>query len=210
VAVSVTDPGSPLSAVVVINTSTGARATWTSGILPGGAIFYPGTISLTGNGNELAVFGRAHCPKAAVKGTCKTPDQEMIAVSPASKGGSLVKGREVFQQSWIGKPAQIYINTAFINASGSTATVGVVNDGQSSGVWAGVVSTKTGKLVKVQYLLKTKDGFSYGLVSADPTGQFVLFAAGPPRGPMVNGWVDHGHLVRLKPTDGSLAETEVW
>jgi hypothetical protein len=202
--------GSALRTVVVVNTTTGAHATWTGGILPSGAVFNPEQVSLTGNGKVLAAFGRVHCPKTAAKGTCKSADQEMIEVSPASKGGSLVHGREVFQQSWIGKTSQMYINAAFINASGKTATVGVVNDAASSGIWAGVVSVKTGRVIKVQYLLTTSNGFSYRFITADPTGQFVLFDAGPPRGALVNGWVDHGHLVHLKPADGNLADTEAW
>jgi hypothetical protein len=40
--------------------------------------------------------------------------------------------------------------------------------------------------------------------------RYPLTCAGPPVGPIHNGWIDHGRLVLLKPADGSNVFFETW
>jgi hypothetical protein len=198
---------------VVINTKTGKRAIWLGGVMPGGENFSGGTPSLTANGKELAVFGEARCPKKAAPGTCKSPGEEMRVVSPASAGGKLASGRMVFRESQLTKPSEGFINDAFINSGGTTLTAGIVFSPGVTGsyVEALSVSVATGKPLKVDYRLNTGNGFSYRFVGADPTGQWVLFDAGrsSPSAHGVNGWVDRGKLVPLKPVGDGVFD-EVW
>jgi len=44
--------------------------------------------------------------------------------------------------------------------------------------------------------------------SSDPSGRHFILDAGPTSG-AVNGWIDHGRLVRLKPA-GDNVDFEVW
>lgn len=194
------------SAIVVVNAKTGARAEWTGTTLPGGVRLTGRDLSLTANGRELAVFGAGRCPKGLR--TCKSPGEEMVALSPASKGGQLASGRKIFTELQVTNPVAGYVNDAFLTPDGSAVTIGLVYGGQTSYVAVVQVSARTGKPVRVLYKLNTLDGFSYHFVSADPTGKHVLFDAGQPSG-AINGWIDHGKLIRLKPA-GDLVNEEVW
>lgn len=205
VTVSLNSPGE----AVVVRTKNGARAIWRGGVMPGGEIFTGGQVSLTADGKELAVYGRGHCPKGAAPGTCKSPGQEMRVVSPASAGGKLASGRMVFKQSQLISTREGFINDAFINSGGTTLTAGIVfGDPSKSFVEALSVSVATGKPLKVEFRLHTGNGFSYRFVGADPSGQWVLFDAGPTTH-TINGWVDHGKLKPLKPL-GDNTFDEVW
>jgi hypothetical protein len=57
--------------------------------------------------------------------------------------------------------------------------------------------------------MPTGSGFSYQLFSSDPSGRFLLLDVGPTSG-AVNGWIDHGQLVRLTPPDGDNIFYEIW
>ena len=50
--------------------------------------------------------------------------------------------------------------------------------------------------------MRTGNGFFYRFLSSDPTGRYLLFDAGPASG-TVNGWIDHGQLILLRPANGS-------
>jgi hypothetical protein len=199
---------------VVINAKTGAHAIWRGGVMPGGAIFTGGRPSLTADGKELAVFGRAHCPKEAARSSCKSPGEEMRVMNPASAGGKLASGRMVFKQSQVIKPtSEGFINDAFINSGGTTVTAGVVFGGGLTGSFVEVlsVSVATGKPLRTEFKLNTGNGFFYRFVDADPSGQWVLFDAGrsSPNAHAMNGWVDHGKLLPLKPVGDNVFD-EVW
>src|SRR5258708_38646398 len=56
--------------------------------------------------------------------------------------------------------------------------------------------------------MHTGNGFSYRCFSSDPSGRHFILDAGPTSG-AVNGWIDHGRLVRLKPA-GDNVTFEVW
>lgn len=207
-AVNVTPDGKGASsAIVVVNTRTGARADWTVTTLPGGFRLAGRELSLTANGRELAVFGFGRCPNGS--GTCKSPGEEMLALSPASKGGQLASGRKIFTESQVTNRRLGFVNNAFLTPDGSAATIGLVYGTPSTSYVAVVqVSARTGKPVRVLYKLHTGNGFAYQFVGADPTGKYVLFDAGPTSG-KINGWVDHGKLIRLKPAGDSVT-MEVW
>lgn len=197
IAVSVTSSMTGKSRVDVISTRTGARAAWLPGLLPGGARFAGGDLSLTGDGRELAVFGTARCPRQAAH--CKSPGEAMITVSPASAGGSFASGRQVFKQAQITSLRNGFVNNAWISPDGSSATAAVVSGGITNGSVSVVrISARTGMRQRTLFNLNTGNGFFYRFVTADPSGQFILFNAGPTTG-TVFGWVDHGKLISLKP-----------
>jgi hypothetical protein len=208
-AVGAAPPAADASEIIVINTKTGRHAIWRGGVMPGGEIFAGGRPSLTVDGKELAVFGRAHCPKGGAPGSCKSPGEEMRVVSPALAGGKLASGRMVFRESQLTNPKNGYINGAFIDSGGTTVTAPIVFGGLTgSYVEVLSVSVTTGKPLKVEFKLNTGDGFNYRFVSADPSGRWVLFDAGR-SSTLMNGWVDNGKLVPLKPT-GGFTFGEVW
>lgn len=195
--------GATSSQIVVVNARTGARAVWSGHMLPGGVHFRGPQLSLTANGRVLGVFGVGTCRKHDP--ACKSPGEEMLALSPAAKGGQIASGRKIFTEPQVVNTLSGYINAAFLTPDGTAATVAVVD---TAFVAAVQVSARTGKTMRVLYKQRTGNGFSYRLMSPDPTGKFVLFDAGPPRG-AVNGWIDRGKLIPLKPQDDSAGE-EVW
>jgi hypothetical protein len=67
----------------------------------------------------------------------------------------------------------------------------------------------TGRQLRVVYRMRTGNGFLYRFFGSDPSGRHLLLNAGPTSG-TVNGWIDHGRLIRLKPADGSNVFYEVW
>jgi hypothetical protein len=72
------------------------------------------------------------------------------------------------------------------------------------------VSASTGRQVRVLFQENTGNGVFYRLFSSDPSGRFMILDAGPPQGAILNGWIDHGRLVLLKPADGSSVFQESW
>jgi hypothetical protein len=109
----------------------------------------------------------------------------------------------------LGPPTAIYVNNAFISPDGGAATAGVVGDAAATYVSVVRISATTGKPLRVLYRMNTKNGFSYRLLSLDPSSQHILFDAGPTTG-SINGWIDQGHLIRLKPAAGDNIVSDVW
>src|ERR1700683_2090763 len=202
---AIVGPGRPGtgSEILVVNARTGARAGWRGDMLPGGVRFGTPELSLTASGRELGAFGRGKCVKKDQG--CRSPGEEMLVLSPALKGGQIASGRKIFVQSQVVNPLDGFINDAFLTPDGTAAIAGV---GDSACVGIVQVSASTGKTVRVLYRRNTGNGFSYRFLSVDPTGKYLLFDAGPPRGP-VNGWINNGTLIRLKPQDDS-AGSEAW
>jgi hypothetical protein len=198
--------GAPLG-TWVINTRTGAHAVWRGSVLPGGILFQGRQLSFSRDGRDLAFFGNAKCAKKG--SSCKSPGQAMVEVSAASAGGSIGKGRVVYTESAAGNPVFIYINDSFISPDGRTALATVVGGKPlSASVSVVQISARTGKQVRVLYRMSTGNGFSYRLFSVDPTGRWMLLDAGPTTG-MVNGWIDRGKLIPLKPS-GDNVILEAW
>lgn len=180
----------PLSNILVINTRTGRHVVWHAAHLPGHIRFNVQDLSFARSGRELAVFGWAFCPKAAAARTCKSPGQEMVAVSHAAAGGRLANGRVLFTLPSLTPDRHAWINDAFIKPDGATATA--VLSG-STGTSVLRVSTATGESSAVLY--RTRSNL---VIRPDPSGRFVLVVGPTLRGDLV-GWIDHGKLVPLKP-----------
>jgi hypothetical protein len=195
-------PSAPAN-VLVLNTKTGARAMWHAGT----KVFSAGDLTFTGNGRELEFVGTVPCPQPK-RSVC----EELRAVSPATAGGQLDSSRLLLRLSALARSPGEYIEPAIITTGGSTLTAAVIHNQTSPGsesIWVVQYSTATGRRIRVLYKLPTGNGFSYQFLSSDPTGRHLLFDAGPTTG-TVNGWIDHGQLIRLKPANGSNIDYETW
>src|SRR5262249_7619101 len=158
--------------ILVINTHTGARAVWLSGTAAPGTVSYGiGDMSLTSSGRELVFLGLPRCVKDARHQHCPGAQEEVLALSPAARGGSLTSARVLVRQSQTGPTATGYLNDAVITPDGSEVTLAVVGDNNVSVVQA---SAATGKKLRVLYRMRTGDGFLYRFFSADPTGRYLL------------------------------------
>ena len=195
--------------VIVINTGTGSHAIWHGAPDTPGTIRYPVyDLSLTANGKEMAFLSQPRCLDKKKFPSCKvTGGEEMRAVYHARGGGRLASARVIFRQAWLMRLAVGYINDAVLTPDGSSATVAEV-DWPLGHVSIASVSAATGRQVAVIYRVSTGNGFSYRAFSADASGRWLLLDVGPSSG-SINGWIDHGKLIRLKPAGDSVA-WEVW
>lgn len=199
--------------IMVINTRTGKHAVWKNRpAVPGTIIFGVGDLSFARDGRELVFLSQRRCIRGKKAPHCKVSGgEEMLALSPAASGGLLAKGRVLLLQSKIMRLSTGYINDGVITPDGSALTLAIVNSQTSSqpaNVTVVQFSAATGKRLRVLYRMRTGNGFSYRFFSADPSGRHLLLDAGPTGG-AVNGWIDHGRLVRLKPA-GDNVFFEVW
>jgi hypothetical protein len=197
--------------VVVINTRTGARATWLDAAAgPGSIRLNIQQLSLTASGRELVVFGPLACVRGAAGSACRARGQEAVAVSPAARGGSLSQGRLILRRDAIISPARGSLQGAIITAGGRSvlATVGTFSIKGRASMFIDQVSAATGRLQRVLYRLGPARQFGYRFVTVDPTSRWLLVDAGSSPH-MVNGWVDRGHLVPLRPA-GVDVEYEAW
>jgi hypothetical protein len=189
--------------VIVINTKTGAHAVWHSDAMPGGAILYPESLSFARGDRELAIFGSDYCHSGSV---CQ-PVQEMRVVSPAAKGGKVSSGRQVLIQSQLVPPKRGEITDAFLGPDGKTvmATVDTF-----PGVRVLRFSLATGKVLQTLF---NPPSFKQALITyVDQSGRFVLLKALKKHDQRpVFGWVDHGKLRPLMPTQvHGVADVIAW
>jgi hypothetical protein len=178
-----------LTDVLVINTRTGARTVWHAGHLPGGLRFNVQDLSFASLGRMLAVFGWGRCPKTAAARACKSPGQEMVVVSHASRGGQLASGRVIFTLPKLTPDRHAWVNDAFIRPDGLTALA--------------VVSGTTGSVVQVSVATGKPSGILYQvqgnlLIRPDPSGRFVMIDGRGQVG-QIFGWIHRGKLIPLKP-----------
>lgn len=195
-------PSAPAN-VLVINTKTGARAVWHGGP----KVFNASDLTFTNNGRELEFLGRTRCPQTKRSGC-----EELRAVSPATAGGQLDSSRLLLQLSALARSPGEYTEPGIITTGGSTLTAVVQrnqNSPRSQSIWVVQYSAATGRQLRVLYKMPTGNGFFYRYLSSDPTGRYLLFNAGPASG-TVNGWIDNGRLIRLKPANGSNIFYETW
>jgi hypothetical protein len=191
--------------VMVISTRTGAHALWrnSTGHAPGTVTFGIGDLSLTANGRELVFYTQQKCVPGGARPCPRRPSQLVRAVRPASRGGQLRHSRVLMLQSQLQGLSRGFINNAVITPDGSTLTVFSQHSAQTSTVSVLQVSVATGKQVRLLYRVNTGNGFSYRFFNVDPSGRHIILATGTAED-SVNGWVDHGHLVRLKPSGNSV------
>lgn len=155
--------------VLVINTSTGRRATWHVRKLPSGATFQPWSLSFARNGRELAIFGGNKCDKG-FPNKCHAPNMEMIAVSSPARGGLLSSGRKIFTDGQVLKPTDGFVVNAVISPDGSTVMVSI--DSKAGGRII-QISAATGRILRT-LLRPVKPVLSFWIEGSDPTGRLVL------------------------------------
>jgi hypothetical protein len=206
--------GSLPSGIFVVNTKTGKRAFWRIGPHGPGKVGFAGDddISFTQNGSELVVL-EGLCQRSRHHSNCRPfGPTEVRAYGPVDQGGSLQGGRVLLRRSF-GEPENGIID-ALITPDG-TALNSVILHCPKRGVCTVTVERiglTAGQGSKVLYKVHAGSrAFSIDFRSwdSDPTGQFFLInAADHPGSGWVNGWIDHGRLVKLAPAhyDGA----EVW
>ncbi|HYB88788.1 MAG TPA: DUF1707 domain-containing protein [Streptosporangiaceae bacterium] len=205
------DPPGPAE-ITVINTRTGARAVWrNSPVVPGKMTLGALGLSFTADGRELAFLGLPRC----VRGPCQPTGngEEVRAVSPAARGGSLSSSRLLVRQAALMRLGLGYIDGAVISPDGSSVAVlemiTAASGPPDTTVSVVQVSATTGRPQSVRYRVDTGNGFSYRFFGSDPSGRYLLLDAGPASG-TVNGWIDHGRLIQLTPANGDEVFDETW
>jgi hypothetical protein len=181
-------PGNGRMDVEVLNTVTGQRALWRGPNLGD----YWG-LSLRSDGREL-VFTGAPCLGV---GRCSSP-ATIMAVSPASRGGSLASAQVIAGDENL----QTF---AAVSPDGSTVTVLTALPGGAltvQRIWA-----RSGRVLQTLYSRPVTGTITVGFLSADPTGRYLIVNA-TVAGHNVNGWLRNGRLIPLQ-LGGSLY-SEAW
>jgi hypothetical protein len=201
--------------IFVIDTRTGHRALWRTGRgTPGAASFAFGTdLSFTSNDHQLVVL-ESLCPRSGYQSDCNGhADMQLRSYSPAVAGGSLASGQVLLDQSAL-RPAGTSLSDAFISRIWSTATAVLTRCPKHGTCILSVVriSVATGRVLRVLY--QTRSGTAFQGIferffSADPSGRYLILDAGAGSA-RVNGWIDHGRLVRLAPANGNAPVYETW
>ncbi len=193
--------------IFVINTRTGQRALWRNGpYLPGAVQFaYAQDISFSGSGRELVV-AQSRCRRTRYLVECNGHAQVQVrAYRQPSGGGSLERGQVLAQNR--------SISAAVISQDSSALTEELIACPRRGTCTLSVerVSLRTHRAV-VLYLTRTgtpSGGVFSRFFSADPTGRYLIVDAGAGNA-RVNGWIDHGKLVPLAPSDGNAPAYEAW
>jgi hypothetical protein len=201
-AVIVSPPGTgpattPRSTIVVINTRTGAHATWRNAHTP--ERFRIFDVSFAHDGRELVFLGTGTCVPGHYRVVC-LPDQRILVVRPAAGGGLLNSGRMLLRRTRGGTPRRL-ITDAAISADGSTLTIvttSIPPKPQPSTVTVSQVRVGTGKRRIIYQIHGSSGQDPEHFFSSDAAGRHFLINAGPFPDP-VDGWIHHGRLVILKP-----------
>ena len=200
------------ASITVINARTGARAVWHgTAAVPGKMAFGVSDLSLTADGRKLVYLAIPRC----IAGRCAPTGngEEVRAVSPAAQGGQLARSRLVARQSALVPLSSGYLDGAIVSPNGSNVDVLVMNStgtGADTTVSVVKVSAATGRPLRTVYRVRTGNGFAFRFFSSDPFRRYLLLAAGPAGGSLPNGWIHDGHLIPLKPADGSNVAYEAW
>lgn len=201
----------PWPRIKMISTRTGASALWNNPVIgPDSKRFSLGELSLTADGHELAFTTNGQCPAGGHH--CKTSGWQVRAVSPAAAGGDLSSSRLLVKQSALTGESAGFVNDAVITPDASAVTIVVVHSGtkpRADNVTVLLASATTGKVTALLLRLHTGNGFLYRYFSPDASGRHLLLNAGPTSA-SVNGWIDHGQLLRLTPADGTNVAFEAW
>jgi len=192
------------AAVYVIDTQTGARAIWHGGQ----EVFSAADLTFTDNGTALEFVSLKKC----AQGRGGTACEELRTVSPAAAGGQLDSGRVLLPLSALATHPGDFVNQVVINPGGATLAAAIVHSGRGPGsnsVSVVKYSAVDGRQLRLLYYMRTGNGFFYRFLSADPTGHHLIFNAGRTSGTL-NGWIDHGRLISLRPANGSNIRYETW
>jgi hypothetical protein len=195
--------------IVVINTATGARAVWHAPENVRGKVYLvidaADEMSFTGDGRELVFVADPECIRSKDSPPCQpSTGTEVLALSPANRGGDVTSGRVLLRQSSIMRPSGGSIQEAVISPDGATLTLLIQRNathGQPATESVVQYSAVTGKKVHILYGRHGRI-LSAPTLSSDPSGRYFLLNLGAYDG--VNGWIDRGRLVRLPPATGIL------
>jgi hypothetical protein len=199
--------------IVVINTATGARAVWHSRPAAGkvSLAILSDELSFARDGRELVTAVLPYCDDGKVRVPPCHPASgaEVLALSPANRGGDLNSARVLLQQSWFMRPYAGSILGALVSPDGTTLTLVVQHYSTRQKPAIGSVvqySAVTGRQLRVLYrgrgmFVSLRDGDN--CLGADASGRYFLLNTRD-FGRGVNGWIDHGRLVRLPPAAGVL------
>ena len=191
-----------LARIVVINTRTGARATWrNTPAAPGGTTFFILDISFSASGRQLVFLGTRTCGPAGNHLHCPHSDQQVRALAPASSGGLLNAGQILLRRTG---PRSSTISDAVISSDGSTLTI--VSQSSPRGphpstltVSQILLATRTQHVI---YHVKGTSGIPpLGFFSPDYSGRHFLISTSGLYSPPATGWINHGRLVKLKPSN---------
>jgi hypothetical protein len=205
---------------LVINTRTGATATWTPGPVQQGGR-YPSDLSLSPDGKTMTFYTgnmTAFLSGAQLRQHSATWG-DVAQVSPASRGGSLRSARVLLPAAALaGLPPQIrpYLRA---NPDGrSVFVVAIGGPGTTPYLVAEQVSVATGRVTRVVFRAEVggyahsasggSGGFG-GTASADPSGRHLILQFGP-EPHAGNGWLRGGRLVPLTPVNDAGAGPETW
>jgi hypothetical protein len=194
--------------IFVINTTTGKRVLWRTGPYVPGKRGYAGAsdVSFSQNGSELVLL-ESLCPRTRYQSNCHPGlPREVRAFGPAGRGGSLQGGQILLRLSAFKKP-RTSLADALITPDG-TALTSVIFNCPKRGVCTVTVARialTSGRVLSKLYQVHTgtrSGGIYMNQFASDPTGRFLILNAGVnARNKTVNGWIDHGRLIRLTPAD---------
>jgi hypothetical protein len=200
--------------IVVIDPKAGTRTSWLwPKKVPGRIYFELGRMSLTGNGKELAVDAQARCVTQKKTFRCKATGGEQVrAFDIAGAGGKIGEGRVILRQSAIMRPSADNLLGAFISLDGTSITLTEAGtDGPGSAGFVEVlrVSATNSRDRHTIFRLRTGNGWSNQVLTADPSQRHLILVAGPGLRTL-NGWIDHGRLRPLTPKAGNDISQETW
>lgn len=201
--------------IYVINTRTGDRELLRSGADVPGALQYAGasSISFTRDRTELVV-AEARCRRTGNLAQCNGhANMQVRAYQLSWHGGSLEAGRVLLNQASL-KPAGTALVGAFVTPDGSALNTLLLTCPRHGACLLTVVRDIVGTREPWDVLYRTRTGTRFEgafirFFGTDPSGRFLLLDAGAGTA-RVNGWIDHGKLVRLLPADGNAVTAEAW
>jgi hypothetical protein len=195
--------------VYVINTSTGARAVWHAAEpLPYRIVYYPQDISLTADGRELAFLTMPQCFPSTTGPNCTVHGGQQVRVaSPAAHGGQLNNASVLVPLYSILRLSGTPVYDAVLSRDGSTLTLVIQGPVSAMPDSLAIIQIPTTGNVRLRYIYRSGDtGFTF--FSADSSVRHFLLGASDNNGP-VDGWIDHGRLIRLPP-DPITVDSMTW
>ncbi|HEY7014036.1 MAG TPA: hypothetical protein VH480_14845 [Streptosporangiaceae bacterium] len=188
--------------ILIINTRTGARAVWRGSA----KLFGAEVNSFIHDGRDLVFVGTTRCTPSKHSATCRA----LRTVSTAAAGGQLDSSRRLLPLSALLRTSGDYINAVVVSPDGTTLTAAVMRSpGRGPDQVLIVRFSASGRQLRVIYRMRTGNGFMYRFFGADPSGRYFLLDAGTTKA-TVNGWIDHGRLIPLAPSEGSGLSSESW
>jgi hypothetical protein len=200
--------------VLVINTRTGARATWHAARpLPGRTVYWPEQISLTADGQRLAFLTMPQCFSAKNGRRCAViGGQQVRLIDHPANGGDLDTARVLVRLYAVLNLSAATVMAAVISPDGSTLTLAVGGNLSGKALPDSVsivqVSATGQGRHRLMYRLAAGDGYGYSYFSADPSGRHFLLGAGT-QSRIVQGRIAHGRLIHLKPAAFTV-DAAVW